>query len=56
MVIARLHRSKLDRMTDVRRVLVVEYPPAELLDIACVVAASQLANVHHGSAASGHYF
>ena len=33
-----------------RRVLVVGYPAAELLDIACIVTALQLANVHHGSA------
>ena len=30
--------------------LIVGYPAAELLDIACVVTALQLANVAHGSA------
>ncbi|CAI9417808.1 GlxA family transcriptional regulator [Nocardioides sp. T2.26MG-1] len=34
-----------------RRVLVVAYPAAELLDIACVVSAFQLANWLHGRAA-----
>ncbi len=33
-----------------RLVLMVGYPAAELLDIACVVSALQLANVAHGSA------
>ena len=33
-----------------RLVLIVGYPAAELLDIACVVTALQLANVAHGSA------
>jgi transcriptional regulator GlxA family with amidase domain len=34
----------------VRRVLIVGYPAAELLDIACVVTALQLANYLHGQA------
>jgi len=33
-----------------RRVLVVAYPAAELLDIACIVSAFQMANWLHGSA------
>ena len=37
-------------MDQLRRVLIVGYPAAELLDIACVVSTLQLANVHHGSA------
>ena len=37
-------------MDNPRRVLIVGYPAAELLDIACVVTALQLANVQHGSA------
>lgn len=36
--------------TGPRRVVVVAYPAAELLDIACVVSAFQLANWLHGSA------
>ena len=38
-------------VTDTRRVLVVGYHAAELLDIACVVTALQMANWRHGSAA-----
>lgn len=38
-------------MTGARRVLVVGYHAAELLDIACVVTALQVANWAHGSAA-----
>lgn len=37
-------------MNESRRVLIVGYPAAELLDIACVMTALQLANVRHGSA------
>ncbi|MFC7496436.1 MULTISPECIES: GlxA family transcriptional regulator [unclassified Nocardioides] len=37
-------------MEGARRILVVGYPAAELLDIACVVSALQLANYRHGSA------
>jgi transcriptional regulator GlxA family with amidase domain len=36
-------------MGERRRVLIVGYPAAELLDIACVMTALQLANVGHGS-------
>lgn len=39
-----------DRSGQPRRVLVVGYPAAELLDIACVVTALQVANYLHGSA------
>lgn len=45
-----------DRVVDdakaspLRRVLIVAYPAAELLDIACVVSAFQMANWLHGSA------
>ena len=35
-------------MTYARRVLVVGYPGAELLDIACVVSTLQVANYLHG--------
>ncbi len=37
------------RTEERRRVLVVGYPGAELLDIACVVSALQMANYQHGS-------
>ena len=36
--------------TTPRRVLIVGYPAAELLDIACVVSALQIANHLHGRA------
>ncbi|MEE2031965.1 GlxA family transcriptional regulator [Rhodococcus chondri] len=37
-------------MTDLRRVVVVGYPAAELLDIACVTTTLEMANWLHGSA------
>jgi transcriptional regulator GlxA family with amidase domain len=45
------HRQAATYIVDMEphRVLVVGYPAAELLDIACVVTALQMANVHHGS-------
>lgn len=46
-----LHATYDGAVPETRRVLVVGYHAAELLDIACVVTALQMANWRHGSAA-----
>lgn len=45
----RAHVLTADSDTRPRRVLVIAYPAAELLDIACVISAFQMANWLHGS-------